>query len=124
MEYTSNYDSDISICTVYVTGTYKRLEDSTILKHFACNFYKKKGCRNFLFDMTKAKIESSTFGTFESGNPPDELSGTLRNLKVAILFSEITEDDKFFETVAVNRGYRMQIFAKIEEAIEWLNKKR
>jgi hypothetical protein len=41
-------------------------------------------------------------------------------LKLAIVYAEITEQERFFEDVAVNRGYRLRVFDDKKKALEWL----
>jgi len=60
-------------------------------------------------DMTEAHIVSTLMNTFEAGNPPDEMSNTLRALGVAALYSELSEDHRFLENVAVNQGFTMYV---------------
>jgi hypothetical protein len=124
MEYTFEIDNVSNICTVRITGSYHRSTHSPELKQFACDLYKEKGCRHFLFDMTNAHMASRTIDTFSAANPKAEMEEALRHHRTAILLSEITEDDRFFETVAVNRGFQLRIFNEIDKAMEWLKPKK
>jgi len=43
--------------------------------------------------------------------------------QVAIVdLKQLEERDKFFENVAVNRGFVLRLFSDTEKALEWLNK--
>ena len=44
----------------------------------------------------------------------------LRKIKRALVVAQIDDDYRFVETVAVNRGYWVKLFDKIDEAAEWL----
>jgi hypothetical protein len=50
----------------------------------------------------------------------NEKLGILRKFRTAMVFSKLTEDTKFMETVFRNRGYNLHHFADIEEARAWL----
>jgi hypothetical protein len=52
-----------------------------------------------------------------------KIIGVVLGIKIAeIIKSEHVEHFKFFETVCVNRGYRISIFQEKEKAISWLLK--
>ncbi|MBN2000298.1 hypothetical protein JW935_22300 [candidate division KSB1 bacterium] len=120
MKYTSEFDNTSGICTVRVTGEYRRPDDSDKLKHFAIDFFMEHGCRLFLFDMTQTRVISGTMPTFNAANPPDELAQSLRKIKTAFVRRELDEDDRFFENVAVNRGFPLRAFDSFDKAVEWL----
>lgn len=122
MKYSYELDNVENICNVIVSGSYRRDEDSATMKQFVCDFYEKTGCRMFFFDMTAASITSNTLASYEAGNPPEEIAKTLRRHRTAVLLTEITDDDRFFETVARNRGFNFQLFDEYNKAIEWLKK--
>ena len=121
MEHNFEFDKDAGICTVCVTGTFTRPRDAVEIEHVVINLHNELGCSRFLVDMTNAHIVSTTFDTFKAGNPPAEISNTLRGFRVAVLYSELTEDDRFLETVAVNRGFTMYVFDENDKAVKWLN---
>lgn len=43
--------------------------------------------------------------------------------KIAMVFSKLTEDTQFMETVFRNRGYNFRQFDDIEKAREWIQSK-
>lgn len=120
MEYTSQFDKANGICTVIVTGELHSPKDSRDLQALAVQAASQYECRLFLFDMTQAKIITGTMHAFDSGNPPDALGGILRKFKTAVLYSRVTGHERFFETVAVNRGHQLHVFDNGDKAIEWL----
>ena len=67
--------------------------------------------------------------TINAYNLPAEYFAALRNpeviRKVAIIdLEEFSDSYKFFENVAVNRGYNLRIFSDITIALEWLRSDR
>ncbi len=50
----------------------------------------------------------------------NEKLGVSRKFKTAMVFSQLTEDTKFMETVFRNRGYVLQHFTDMDEAKTWL----
>jgi hypothetical protein len=120
MEYTSELDSTGNICTVHVTGKLYSPKDGDELKRAAVRIYSEHACSLFLFDMTHAEIVTGTMQAFDTGSPQGELAERLRRFKVAVLYSDLTEHEQFFENVAVNRGFRVHVFNEIDKAVEWL----
>ena len=120
MKFTSELDSESGICRVYVTGEYHRPEDSDQMKQFAVDYSASHGCHRFLMDLTQAEITGGTMDTYKAANPQGELAEPLRKLRTAFVRNKMTEDDSFFENVAVNRGYMLRAFDSIAKAVEWL----
>lgn len=52
----------------------------------------------------------------------NEKLGVSRRFKTAMVFSKLTENTKFMETVFRNRGYNLRHFQNIDEAKSWLKK--
>jgi hypothetical protein len=50
----------------------------------------------------------------------NEKLGVSRQFKTAMVFSRLTEDTKFMQTVFTNRGYTVRHFTDMEEAKAWL----
>jgi hypothetical protein len=120
MEYISQFDGANGICTVRVSGVFRRPNDSDELKQFAVRYSREQGCQRFLFDMTNAEVIAGTMPTFNAASPKGELAQALRTIKTAFVRPELTEDDRFFETVAVNRGFPLRAFDSLDNALEWL----
>lgn len=123
MKYTSELDVANSICRVCVSGTTHTLKDGDRLKQFARTFFAEHGCYKFLFDMRQTKIVIGTMAALEAGAPQGEMAKALKPLKVAVVVQKISEDLHFFETVAINRGFSVQVFDAINKGIEWLKPK-
>jgi hypothetical protein len=73
-----------------------------------------------LFDLREAEIAASTMETFHTAAFPESW-GWKRIYKAAVIYSEVTEDERFLETVGVNRGIRIKVFSDMDEAISWLS---
>jgi len=120
MKYTSEYDSINNICIVYVDGKIQNPNEADELKQFAHQFFTEHGCRHFLFDMKQTDISFGTIDVFVTGAPQGEMAKALKPFKVSVVVSKITENLRFFENVAVNRGFNVNVFDDVFKAIEWL----
>ena len=77
------------------------------------------GCRRFLNDMRHATV---TFSIAEVYCLPGiiEAAGFDRSWKRALVAASQLDGYHFFETVSVNRGYRVRLFTDPEPALAWL----
>jgi hypothetical protein len=50
----------------------------------------------------------------------NEKLGVSRRFRTAMVFSQLTDDTRFMETVFNNRGYNLRHFTNIDEAKTWL----
>jgi hypothetical protein len=105
---------------VHVIGEYRRPHDGYEAQHFVINSFAEHGSKRILLDLTQAEVIAGTISTFETANPPADVALELKKFSFAALYPEITENDRFFETVSTNRGLRVRAFDKREEAIKWL----
>ena len=120
MEFTSVFDRVEGICTIHVTGRYKRPEDSLGLQQFARHMGDKHGCQRFLIDKTQAEIIANTLDTYITGTMPLDFDHKQVGQRVALLYASVLPEHKFMENVAFNRGYQLRAFDKMDEALEWL----
>jgi hypothetical protein len=120
MRYTSDFDASDGICSVRVEGVYRRPRDSDELKQFAVEFAEANGCRRFLFDLRDADLVGGTMEAFSAATPEGDLARSLRDVRTAFVRPKLSEDDHFFETVAVNRGFRLKAFETMDRARAWL----
>ena len=120
MEKKVDFDGTSGICVITVTGTHKRSEDSYELLRIAGAAAKEHGCSRFLFDMREANIIASTMSTFDTARDPEK-HGFSRLFRIAAVYPDISDDHRFLELVAVNRGAAaFRVFKDIDEAREWL----
>jgi len=124
MEYTTEFNETDGICTVRVTGIHKRPDDSVILQQFARDFGDERGCQRFLFDMTQADIVGGTTNTYLVGTVPVDPDRRQTRQKISLVYSGSITIHKFMETVAVNRGYQLRVFDRMDNAVEWLKLKK
>ena len=122
MNFTHELDESSGVCTITVTGIVKRPDDSVILQQFALDLENKMDCLRFLFNMTKADFVGGTMDVYKTGSFTADTNHTQIRQKMALVYKDITEEHKFMETVAVNRGYQLRVFDKngMNDAIEWL----
>ena len=90
------------------------------MKRFAVDFFIKHGCRLFLIDLTHAEVIGGTMLTFSAANPRGELAKSLRKVIAAFVPRKLAKEDRFLETVAVNRGFQVGASDSLEKAVEWL----
>lgn len=113
-------DKSAGICTVTVTGVHRRPEDSHEVLRRAGELRRRCGCSRFLFDMRRADIQGGTLGAFHTAKDPERQGFSLHN-RVAAVYESITEDHRFLEDVAVNRGASaFRVFDDMEKARRWL----
>lgn len=121
IEYKYELDNNSGICLVFVTGTFKRPENTREMQVLMSDLHDKYGYHRFFFDLTRASVESETLSTFEAGSKsPSGMDELIRRFSIAIVYAELTDDEKFFEDVASNRGYRLRVFEEIDDAKQWL----
>jgi len=120
IEHTNSFDAGAGVCTVLVKGTFRRPESTREMQRLMCNPHSEYQCRHFLFDLTNAVVVAGTLETFEAGSAAPEMEQTIRDFRIAIVYSKLTEDEQLFENVAVNRGYQLHVFDSRDKAIEWL----
>jgi hypothetical protein len=124
MKYTTEFDEVNKICIIRVKGELHRPDDSLAIQKFVRDYHKKKGCNQFLIDMRQAKVIGGTEDTFSIGTIPVDIDKKMKTTphKVALVYSSTNVDEIFLENVAVNRGYNLKVFTKIDKAIEWFKK--
>ncbi len=122
MEYKHTYDDQTGVCTVSVFGEHRRPDDSIELQQFARSFREENGCGRFLFDMTEAHITGVNMDMYKIAIEPGNQGFDRDDFKVALLHSGDISEQKFMETVLVNRGYDFRIFNNIRKAYDWLTR--
>ena len=120
MELSLTYDPEKDILTIHVGGEYRRPHDGFAAQQFVINSFSEFKTRRILLDLTQAVIIPGTMPTFQTANPQPDIARELRKFSFAAVYPVITEDERFFETAAVNRGLRVRIFDSLKTAVDWL----
>ena len=120
MEKKVDIDVNSGLCVIKVTGILKRPQDSHELLRIAGVAAKEHGCTHFLFDIREANIIANTIETFDAAADPEK-HGFSRFFRAAAVYPAISDNLRFMENVAVNRGlFALRIFDDIDDAREWL----
>ena len=120
MKLSAELDREENILAIHVRGEYRRPDDGFEAQRFVVDSYSEYGCRRVLLDLTDATVIPGTMPAFETAHPNPDMAAELLKFSFAAVYREITEDERFFENVAVNRGLRIRVFDELEEALEWL----
>jgi len=107
-------------------GSFVGTLDQETLKEYAKEVAKtasKHDFRHFLNDLREAEVD---FSSIEIINIPGifHAAGLDISRRRAIIVPNNLEDYRFFETVANNRGFNVKLFTDLNEAMNWLKKKR
>jgi hypothetical protein len=119
MEVTVTYHEDRAICSVRIVGTITNRDDVRCFFGQALPILEEHGGTRVLFDLRNAEIAAGTMETYYTAADPGAW-GWKRHYKAAVVYSNITERERFLETVGVNRGILIHIFDDIDEAFSWL----
>jgi hypothetical protein len=123
MPYTTNFDSACGVFTVQITGEYTRPRDNASMQRLAVDSHRQHGCRLFLFDLREASVTGGTMALYESAAPKGDIADALRRFRTAVVSRKLGPDERFYETVALNRGFSLRMFDSIAEAMDWLTGK-
>jgi len=120
MELTAAVDRDRKILILHVTGTYRRPHDGFEAQHFVIDTFAEYRCTRVLIDLTQAEVVPGIMEGFRELNPSQEVLHGLMRFSFASLYTQITEEERFLENTAVNRGLKVRVFDDREQAIAWL----
>jgi hypothetical protein len=93
-------------------------EDIDVLWMNLTGFCRQYDCRRIL---NEGRIDLSHLRAFDSYNAGSQ-AGEIEGLRMACLFHGYVPDEKaaFFQTVASNRGSKVEFFTDRAEALKWL----
>ena len=121
MDYITKFSKNTSVLTIIVTGKYNRPQDAKILQQYMMEFCKENDCRKILVNLKDAVLVGTTLDIFNASTMPGDPDHNLLKSKIALLYKRITEDQRFVENVAFNRGYyNVHVFDNDDDAMEWL----
>ena len=118
MKYVTEFDETTNICTMRVTGEFKRPDDSLLLRQVFIDLRAERGCRQFLCDMRQAEIKGEW--NVATKAIPVHSDPSYNDLKVAMVYSADLSEIKLIESVASSRGHLVTVFTDIDKAAEWL----
>ena len=118
MPYQVDFDEEQNFIIVAVTGSL----DLPLLQQMAnevAKLIQETGARRVLNDLRNAK---PTERTFEVYNMPQaaQKAGVSQFVKRAIVVGDKGKDFHFLESVFINQGHQVCMFAEIEDAKKWL----
>lgn len=116
------YLEDQDIVQVTTKGVYELGSELETVKA-TVDKLKEHNCNKCLFDHRKTEVIVRTMEAYDRPQVYRTL-GLDGTESLAHVFSEVTDDLKFYETVCTNRGWRVQTFDDYGAAINWLNKRR
>ncbi len=83
-------------------------------------YLNKYNCKKCLFDYRKGDFEIDVWTAYNRPKLAKKHKFP-RDVRVAAVYNEITEDVAFNETVFRNQGYSVKIFTEFNAAVAWLN---
>lgn len=105
---------------VRTSGRYQ-LERETATLENALSLLQENNSLRCLFDHRATEVVAPTIGSY---NRPELYAslGFTRKVRMAHLFTALTDDLKFYETVCVNRGWDVKVFTDYSAALDWLKR--
>ena len=120
-EWTIEYLADENILYLKSRGIMDNSSANGMVKALADTAIEYK-CLTHLVDHRETTF---ALGTLDYFNRPaiNQKLGVSRSFKTAMVFTELTENTRFMETVFRNRGYNLLHFTDVDEAKVWLMQK-
>lgn len=119
MPYNLHLQEDFNIISVTYSRQTNFNERLMALEEVVGLIQKNKKKYNLLIDVRKIITLLSTTQEYEFGvklAACDELRGS----QVAVLKNPESDENKFINTVAINRGYVLKVFLSVDDAQSWL----
>ena len=108
------YIEDKDIVQLRTSGTYELVAEVETLKRMA-SMLKEHNCNRCIFDHRQTDVIAKITKSFKRSELYDEIWGN-RSIRAAIVFKELNEDFRFFETAIRNRGWNVRIFDDYDTA--------
>ena len=118
MPYEIVYEDEKKYIRVKTTGELTLAVLSTIIKKVAV-LAKEKQCQFIVNDLTEAKLTNKLFDIYHLPTIARN-SGIIAVYKRALVVGNRAKDFAFLETVFLNQGHLVKVFATLPEAEEWL----
>ena len=120
MKISSEFDRVHEICIVRLKGNYNHLQDFQVVQKYVVERYLQNGYPRFLIDLNDVNSTVGISTIYDAGNPQGELVSGLRQPKTAFYHKLAGEKMRFFENVAINRGFNVKTFNDYDQAVKWL----
>jgi hypothetical protein len=120
-EWTIEYLADENILYLKSRGIMDNSSANGMVKALADAAVEYK-CLTHLVDHRETTFALATMEYFNRPAINQKL-GVSRSFKTAMVFTQLTEDTMFMETVFRNRGYNLRHFTDIDQARVWLMQK-
>jgi hypothetical protein len=120
MPYTMEYLEEEGICLITNTDVFTHAD---FMKQAleALEVSQRKKCDKFLVDCTSMTVQSRTMDIYATSAYYAEIGAPRKNqiALVAPTGTKTEEDLRFYETVCINRGWQVKMFADKESAMQW-----
>ena len=126
MPHSIRYNQEEHIIEIHIQGLITLNELKAVISDVS-QAVLENNCFLILGDYREATLKLSTFEIYEvpkifiSTVTPVSISE--REVKRALVVTEITEDFRFLETVSANRGQPARLFTDVDKAKAWLLQK-
>ncbi len=123
MPHTIRYNQEECIIELHIQGLITLNEFKDVISEVAHTVYENH-CLLILSDYRQATLKLSAFEIYDvpkiimNTDTPSYISE--REVKRALVVTEITEDFHFLETVSANRGQPVKLFTDVDKAKAWL----
>ena len=121
MKYVVEHDSQRQFVCMVVTGNYHRNSDAFVMLEVIHDISEKFHITHVLFDMRKAIIHGDIVDTYEFADKIMDKRDYF-GIKMASVYSKISENEFFMEYVLNNRGLTFRPFEFYDDAMDWLFK--
>jgi len=119
MPYTVEYDQESECILVQVQGYFELSLLQQMVPEIAMCL-KKNGCSRVLNDLRSAMLTDYVTDIYKIPESVQK-AGVTREIKRALLVTEITPEFRFLETSFINRGGIVRLFTDIDKARKWLS---
>ena len=109
-----------TLVQINVTGTVHRPQDSLRLQEISDTLFAQHDIHRHLFDFLEADIVSDDSSSYDAGAAPAIKGYEHKDRRVALLYREITAQDRMMERVLNEYGYEVKLFNDRRDALEWL----
>lgn len=120
MPYTTDYDQEADIIRVVVSGEL----DLPLLQNMAKSVAKtmqETGCKRVLNDLRNATVAQLALDIYNMPAAARD-SGIQVQIRRALVVGDKASEFYFLETMFINRGHIVKIFANVRAAITWLTR--